>query len=117
MIVLKVLLLLQGLLLAARGDVWQRDQELKDGEGEQLQHAPQQYQGGWDHGDPYGYSGADHNSAGAQKENPDVSGTVLYPREHEHVNPRHEHPSDELSVDTEGDAAVTHSNKTTTRMG
>lgn len=104
---LKVLLLLQGLLLAAWCNVWQSDQELKDGEGE---HAPHQYQGGWDHGDQYGYSGAGHNGAGAQKGNPDISGTVLYPREHEH-------PSEDLSVDIEGDTAMTHSNKTPTRMG
>lgn len=116
MIVLKVFVLLQGLLLAAWCDVRPRDQEMKDGEEDKLLHTSHQHQDDWDHEDQYGYSGTGHN-AGAQKENPDVSGTVHYPPEHGHVNPSHEHPSEHPTVDTEGDSADTHSSKSPTRMG
>lgn len=117
MIVLKVFLLLQGLLLAAWCDVWPRDQELKDGEEEQLKHTPHQHQGDWDHGDPYGYFRTGHHSAGAKKESPDVSETVHYPLEHGQVNPSHGHPPEDLSVDADGGSAETSSNNTPTRMG
>ncbi|XP_026792396.3 multimerin-2a [Pangasianodon hypophthalmus] len=113
----KVFLLLQGLLLAARSDVWPRAQELKDGEEEQLKHIPHQHQGDWDHGDQYGHFGAGHHSAGAHKESPDVSETVHYPLEHGHVNPNHGHPSEDLSVDSENGSAETYSNNNPTRMG
>lgn len=116
MIVLKVFLLLQGMLLAARCDVWPRDQDLKDGEEEQLMHKPHHHQGGQDHGDPSGYFGTDHNSGGAQEESTDISGSVHYPQEHGHVNPSHGQPSKDLSVDAEG-GSESHSNKTPMRMG
>lgn len=117
MTVLKVFLVLQVLLLAARCDVWPRDQELKDGEGEQFKHIPQEHQDGWDYGDPYGYSGAGHHSAGAQKESSDVSETVHYPLEHGHVNPSHGRPSEDLSVAAEDSSAVPRSKNTPMRMG
>ncbi|XP_047668188.1 multimerin-2a isoform X3 [Tachysurus fulvidraco] len=101
MIVLKVFLYLQGLLLAARCEVWPRDQELKEGEDEQLN----QPQGAWDHGNPYEHFGTGHDSAGTQKQGPVVSETIHYPMEHRHSNPKHGSPSEDVSVDAEGGSA------------
>ncbi|XP_060728834.1 multimerin-2a isoform X2 [Tachysurus vachellii] len=101
MIVLKVFLFLQGLLLAARCEVWPRDQELKDGEDEQLN----QHQSGWDHGNPYKHFGTGHDRAGTQKQGPVVSETIHYPLEHRHSNPKHGSPSEDVSVDAEGGSA------------
>lgn len=111
MTVLRVFLLLQVLLLAAWGDVWPADQELKDGEDDQFK------QDAWDHQDPHGDFGTGHHSGEAQKESTESSGTVHYPLEHGHVKSSHEHPSEELSVDAEGGSTESHSNKTLTRMG
>lgn len=101
MIVLKLFLFLQGLLLAARCEVWPRDQELKDGEDEQLN----QHQGALDHGNPYEHFGTGHDSAGTQKQGRVVSETIHYPLEHRHFNPSHGSPSEDVSVDAEGGSA------------
>lgn len=116
MTVLKVFLLLQGLLLAAWGDIWPADQELKDGEDDQFKHTTHQKQDGWDHQDPHGDFGTGHHSGEAQKESTESSGTVHYPLEHGHVKPSHEHSSEDLS-EAEGGSTEGHGNKTLTRMG
>ncbi|XP_053357456.1 multimerin-2a [Clarias gariepinus] len=116
MIVLKVFLLLQGVLLAARCDVWPKDQQqLKDGEDKKFKHVSHHHQDGWNHGHPHEHSGTDHHSAGAQKESGDVSGTVRFPQEH--VSPSHMHPSEDLPGNEEGGSAEPHSNITPARMG
>lgn len=117
MAILKVFILLQGLLLAARCDVRSRDQELQDEEEDQLKSIPHQQQGGWDHKEPYEDFGTGHHSAGAQKESSDVSETIHYPLEHGHVNRGHGSPSEDVSVDAEGGSAETYNNNHPTRMG
>ncbi|TSK22597.1 Multimerin-2 [Bagarius yarrelli] len=117
MMVMTVCLLLQGLFLVGRCDVWPRDQELNDGEDEQLKNIPHQHQNGWDHGDRHGHFGTDHDSAGEQTESADVFGTISYPLEHGQVNPTDGSPSEEVSVDTEGGSADTYSNNLPARMG
>lgn len=88
MMKVKLLVLVQGLLLAARCDGRARNPELEEESKDMQDH------GSWDggYGSSYGALGtASHPHQDPHQPSPDVSGTVHYPPEHGRTGPSHGH--------------------------
>ncbi|XP_026080420.1 multimerin-2a [Carassius auratus] len=93
MVVLRLAVLLQGLLLAARCEVRARDPELE--EEDELKDMSDA--GGWDHGVPLVGFGAPHHGQGLNRQTPDVYGSVHHPLGHGHHDPTPGHLSPDPS--------------------
>ncbi|XP_043111341.1 multimerin-2a [Puntigrus tetrazona] len=83
MVVLRLAVLLQGLLLAARCEVRARDPELE--EEDELKDMSDD--GGWDHRAPSVGFGAPPHGHGLNRQSPDVYGSVHHPLGHRHRDP------------------------------
>ncbi|XP_039528894.1 multimerin-2a isoform X2 [Pimephales promelas] len=89
MVVLRLTVLLQGLLLAARCEVRARDPGVE--EEDDLKDISDD--GGWDHGVPLVGFGAPHHGQGLNSQSPDVYGAVNHPLGHGHQDPSRGHLS------------------------
>ncbi|KAA0717888.1 Multimerin-2 [Triplophysa tibetana] len=87
MAVLRLAVLLQGLLLAARCEVRARDPEVEEEDLKDMSDGA-----GWTHEVPLVGFGAPHNVDGLNK-SPDVYGAIHHPLDHKHHDPNHGHPS------------------------
>ncbi|XP_016313155.1 multimerin-2-like [Sinocyclocheilus anshuiensis] len=96
MVVLRLAVLLQGLLLAARCEVRARDPELK--EEDELKDMSEG--GGWDHRVPLVGFGAPHHGQGLNRQSPDVYGSVHHPLGHGHHDPTPGHLSPDVPEGT-----------------
>lgn len=92
MVVLRLAVLLQGLLLAARCEVRARDPEVE--EEDELKDMSDG--GGWDHGVPLVGFGAPHHGEGLNRQSPDVYGAVHHPLGHGHQDPSRGHLSPDV---------------------
>lgn len=88
MVVLRLVVLLQGLLFAARCEVRARDPEVE--EEDELKDMSDG--GGWDHRVPLVGFGAPHHGEGLNRQSPDVYGAVHHPLGHGHQDPSHLSP-------------------------
>uniref|UniRef100_A0A9J8BJ64 Multimerin 2a n=1 Tax=Cyprinus carpio carpio TaxID=630221 RepID=A0A9J8BJ64_CYPCA len=97
MVVLRLVVLLQGLLLAARCEVRARDPEVE--EEDELKDMSDGR--GWDHRVPLVGSGAPHHGQGLNRQSPDVYASVHHRLGHGHHDPTHGHLSPDMPKGTE----------------
>ncbi|XP_048060677.1 multimerin-2a isoform X4 [Megalobrama amblycephala] len=110
MVVLRLVVLLQGLLLAARCEVRARDPEVE--EEEELKDMSDG--GGWDHRVPLVGFGAPQHGEGLNRQSPDVYGAVHHPLGHGHQDPSRGHLSPDVPEET---SATTESRGSLPRTG
>ncbi|RXN27777.1 multimerin-2 isoform X1 [Labeo rohita] len=96
MVVLRLAVLLQGLLLAARCEVRARDPEVE--EEDELKEMSDGR--GWDHRVPQAGFGAPHHGQGLNRQSLDVYGSVHHPLRHGHHNPTPGHLSPDVPEGT-----------------
>ncbi|XP_073690105.1 multimerin-2a [Garra rufa] len=96
MVVLRLAVLLQGLLLAARCEVRARDPEVE--EEDELKDMSDGR--GWDHRVPLAGFGAPHHGQGLNRQSPDVYGSVHHPLGHRHHDPTPGHFSPDIPEGT-----------------
>ncbi|XP_051772119.1 multimerin-2a isoform X2 [Ctenopharyngodon idella] len=96
MVVLRLVVLLQGLLLAARCEVRARDPEVE--EEDELKDMSDG--GGWDHRVPLVGFGAPQHGEGLNRQSPDVYGAVHHPLGHGHQDPSRGHLSPDVPEET-----------------
>ncbi|KAK2896657.1 hypothetical protein QQF64_005808 [Cirrhinus molitorella] len=96
MVVLRLAVLFQGLLLAARCEVRARDPEVE--EEDELKDMSDDR--GWDHRVPLVGFGAPHHGQGPNRQSPDVYGSVHHPLGHGHHDPTPGHLSPDVHEET-----------------
>ncbi|XP_016412325.1 multimerin-2-like isoform X4 [Sinocyclocheilus rhinocerous] len=96
MVVLRLVMLLQGLLLAARCEVRARDPEVE--EEDELKDMSDGR--GWDHRVPLVGFGAPHHGQGLNRQSPDVYASVHHPLGHGHHDPTPGHLSPDMPKGT-----------------
>ncbi|XP_067242268.1 multimerin-2a isoform X1 [Chanodichthys erythropterus] len=110
MVVLRLVVLLQGLLLAARCEVRARDPEVE--EEDELKDMSDG--GGWDHRVPLVGFGAPQHGEGLNRQSPDVYGAVHHPLGHGHQDPSRGQLSPDVPEET---SATTESRGSLPRTG
>ncbi|XP_052469144.1 multimerin-2-like [Carassius gibelio] len=113
MVVLRLVVLLQGLLLAARCEVRARDPEVE--EDDELKDMSEGR--GWDHRVPLVGLGAPHHGQGLNRQSPDVYASVHHPVGHGHHDPTHGHLSPDMPKGTVDPSIATKTKDSLPRTG